>query len=64
MERKLSEYKMVMMLIINNITKSDIGTYTCIAQNTKGKSEDSARLYGKLKFYLAYKYVKIKFSLK
>lgn len=49
MEKK-SGYKLVMLLTIQNVTKADIGTYTCIAQNTMGKSEDSARLYGKLEF--------------
>ncbi|KAJ8918064.1 hypothetical protein NQ315_011521, partial [Exocentrus adspersus] len=42
---KKSGYKVVMLLTIHNVTKSDIGTFTCVAQNTMGKSEDSARIY-------------------
>nr|CAH7744634.1 unnamed protein product [Callosobruchus chinensis] len=46
MLEKKSGYKTVMLLTVHNITKGDFGTYTCIAQNTMGKSEDSVRLYG------------------
>nr|CAI5830723.1 unnamed protein product [Callosobruchus analis] len=45
MLEKKSGYKTVMLLTVHNITKGDFGTYTCIAQNTMGKSEDSVRLY-------------------
>ncbi|CAH1995438.1 unnamed protein product [Acanthoscelides obtectus] len=44
-QEKKSGYKTVMLLTVHNITKGDYGTYTCIAQNTMGKSEDSVRLY-------------------
>ena len=36
-----------MVLTIHNVSKTDIGTYSCVASNTMGKSEASVRIYGK-----------------
>lgn len=41
-------YKVFMTLIIHNILRRDIGTYTCVATNSLGKVNGTIRLYGKL----------------
>ncbi|EEZ99076.2 lachesin isoform X1 [Tribolium castaneum] len=44
-QEKRSGYKVIMVLTIHNVNKSDIGTYTCVASNTMGKSDASVRIY-------------------
>ncbi|KAF2900595.1 hypothetical protein ILUMI_05589 [Ignelater luminosus] len=38
-------YKVFMTLIIHNILRRDIGTYTCVATNSLGKVNGTIRLY-------------------
>lgn len=49
-QERRSGYKVVMVLTIQNVSKTDIGTYTCVASNTKGKNDDSVRIYGQFIF--------------
>ncbi|XP_074034834.1 lachesin [Leptinotarsa decemlineata] len=44
-QERRSNFKTVMLLTIQNVTKSNFGTFTCIAQNIMGRSEDSVRVY-------------------
>ncbi|XP_063912299.1 lachesin-like isoform X2 [Zophobas morio] len=44
-QEKKSGYKVIMVLTIHNVSKTDIGTYSCVASNTMGKSEASVRIY-------------------
>jgi neurotrimin len=46
-QEKRSGYKVIMVLTIHNVNRSDIGTYSCVASNTMGKSDASVRIYGK-----------------
>lgn len=59
-QEKKSGYKVVMVLTVHNVTKTDIGTYTCIASNTVGKADASIRIYGKYgAIYPGYKQIVI-----
>ncbi|KAJ3627960.1 hypothetical protein MTP99_015293 [Tenebrio molitor] len=44
-QEKRSGYKVIMVLTIHNVNRSDIGTYSCVASNTMGKSDASVRIY-------------------
>ncbi|KAG5869411.1 hypothetical protein JTB14_032335 [Gonioctena quinquepunctata] len=44
-QEKRSNFKTVMLLTIQNVSISEFDTFTCIAQNTMGRSEDSIRMY-------------------
>lgn len=42
-----TSYKVVMRLVIKNVTIKDYGTYKCISKNSLGDTEGSMKLYRK-----------------
>lgn len=44
---EMENYKVVMRLTINPVTKNDYGTYKCVSRNSLGETEGSIKLYRK-----------------
>jgi hypothetical protein len=45
----MGNYKVMMRLTINSVTKNDFGTYKCVSRNSLGETEGSIKLYRKQK---------------
>lgn len=52
-QEDMLNYKTVMRLTINPVTKNDYGTYKCVSRNSLGETEGSIKLYRKDSFLLA-----------